>query len=314
MIRRLILIFALLAGIAASSFGASASWPLTAEASVDSTGIFLKNIVAPAQRDSVPDVRIGDAPTFGRATILTRAQLNDLLSRAAPDVVPVWSGPERVRVVRKTRKIDETEMKALVTAELQREHVRDRGELELRMARPFVTATVPDEPLTMRVLDLPAGGVSPNFIVRCELRAGDEPAGSWQLGVTAKIWRDVYVARSACLRGQTLQSADLGLERRDVLTAKDSLTALPSEPNNYDIAENLSGGALLTARSIKQRPIVRRGKMLDAQVQSGPMTILVKVEALEDGLPGQTVRVRNIKSRREFRGKVKDEETIAVNM
>ena len=54
--------------------------------------------------------------------------------------------------------------------------------------------------------------------------------------------------------------------------------------------------------------------MLDAQIQSGPLTILVKVEALEDGLPGQTVRVRNIKSRREFRGKVKDEETIAVNM
>ena len=52
----------------------------------------------------------------------------------------------------------------------------------------------------------------------------------------------------------------------------------------------------------------------DALVQDGTMQILVKVEALEDGLPGQTVRVRNLKSRREFRGKVQNEETVTVNL
>lgn len=311
MIRALIL--SLLA-FTAQAQGASASWPLANEAAVDSSGVYLKDVLSPALKETLPDVRIADAPAFGRATFITRAQLTDILSRNAPEVVPVWSGPERVRITRKVRRFDETELKELVTAELQREHVRDRGEIELRFSRPFPAVTVPDEALTLRVLDIPASGISPNFVVRCELRAGEELAGSWQIPVTARIWREVWVARSACLRGQTLSSADLGQERRDVLAAKDALAALPTELNNYDIAENLSGGALLTARSIKQRPIVRRGKMLDAQIQSGPLTILVKVEALEDGLPGQTVRVRNIKSRREFRGKVKDEETIAVNM
>lgn len=316
MILRAIFLLVLLAIGTARAKGASASWPLAADVTVSSKGIFLKDIISPMhkERDALPDVRVADAPAFGRATVLTRAQLNDLLSRATPEIVPVWSGPDRVRVTRKSRRMDETEIRQLVTAQLQLEHVRDRGELELRFARPFAAVVVPDEDLALRIVDLPAGGVSQNFIVRCEGRAGEELAGAWQLSVTAKIWRDVWVARSACLRGQTLQSADLGQERRDVLTAKDALTMLPLEANNYEIAENLSGGALLTARSIKQRPIIRRGKMLDAQVQSGPMTILVKVEALEDGLPGQFVRVRNIKSKREFRGKVKDEETVAVNM
>jgi flagella basal body P-ring formation protein FlgA len=40
--------------------------------------------------------------------------------------------------------------------------------------------------------------------------------------------------------------------------------------------------------------------------------ISVKVEVLEDGVPGQMVRVRNLKSKREFRAKVENEETVLV--
>jgi flagellar basal body P-ring formation protein FlgA len=97
-----------------------------------------------------------------------------------------------------------------------------------------------------------------------------------------------------------------------VLTFKDGLANLPADLSSFDVAENLSGGQVLTARSLKQRPVIRRGKTLDALIQDGALTIAVKVEALEDGLPGQTVRVRNLKSRREFRGKVQDEQTVAV--
>jgi flagella basal body P-ring formation protein FlgA len=38
------------------------------------------------------------------------------------------------------------------------------------------------------------------------------------------------------------------------------------------------------------------------------------VEALENGAPGQTVRVRNLATRKEFRGKVRDEQTILVSL
>ena len=56
------------------------------------------------------------------------------------------------------------------------------------------------------------------------------------------------------------------------------------------------------------------GKLADAIITDGAMTLSVKVEILEDGLPGQTIRVRNLKSKREFRGKVQNEETIHVTL
>lgn len=290
----------------------AASWPLTLQAQVDSQGIFLKNLVAPTFSQPLPNIRLADAPAWGRVTVLTRAQITDLLSKASPDLTPVWSGPERVRVIRRNRLMDEVEIKQMLTATLQSEHVRDRGELELRFVRPWTPVQIPDETLQLRVLDIPNTGVSSQFIVRCELRAGEELVGNWQINVNAKVWKDVLVARSGLLRGQALSSADIGSERRDALAVRDSLASLPADMSSYDIAENVSSGALITARSFKQRPIIRRGKTVDALVQDGKLQIVVKVEALEDGLPGQYVRVRNVKSRREFRGKVQDEQTIAV--
>jgi flagella basal body P-ring formation protein FlgA len=208
--------------------------------------------------------------------------------------------------------LDESEMKQMLTSVLQSEHVRERGELELRFIRPFAAIQAPDEALQLKVIDLPNAGVSPQFIARCELRAGDELIANLQINVNAKIWRDIWIARSQLLRGQPMHNADIGTERRDVLAFKDGLVNLPTDLSSYDIGENVPAGAILTTRAFKQRPIIRRGKTIDALIQDGTLQIAVKVEALEDGLPGQIVRVRNIKSRREFRGKVQDEETVAV--
>jgi flagella basal body P-ring formation protein FlgA len=289
-----------------------ASWPLASQAPVDSQGIFLKNIIAPNFSQPLPNVRLADAPPWGRVLFLNRAQITELLTKENPDLAPNWSGPERVRVIRRSRLLDETEMRQMLTAALQSEHVRERGELELRFVRPWPSVQVPDETLQLHVLDLPNTGVSGNFIARCELKAGDEVVGNWQINVNAKVWRDLWVARSGVMRGQSLAAADIGTERRDVLAFKDGLAALPSDLTSFDIGENLSAGALITARTLKQRPIIKRGKTVDALVQDGHLQIAVKVEALEDGLPGQFVRVRNVKSRREFRGKVQDEQTVSV--
>ena len=66
--------------------------------------------------------------------------------------------------------------------------------------------------------------------------------------------------------------------------------------------------------SFRQRPVVRRGNVVEAMLEDGNLTISVKVEALEDGIPGQLVRVRNLRTQREFRGKVKNEQTVLVQM
>ena len=84
------------------------------------------------------------------------------------------------------------------------------------------TGQVPDEPLTVKVSDLPPPASSPNFVATCELWNGRERVGTWQIWrAGARLWRDVPVARSSLTRGTLLKDADVMMERRDILLLRD---------------------------------------------------------------------------------------------
>lgn len=289
-------------------------WSLLPAVQVDATGIHLDQIVAGTTAET-PHIRLAPAPVANRPVSFTTAQINDLLQKSAPELVSTnWTGATQIKVSRRTRTLAESEIKELLAASLQQNYVKDRGELELRFSRPVPSAIVIDEPLTVKMLELPSTGVTANFIARFELRAGEELAGTWQIPVTANIWREVYVAGSALKRGQLVRDADLSRERRDMLALRDALTTVELDNPFLELGENIPAGMALTSRSLRLRPIVHRGKVADAIINDGALTLSVKVEILEDGLPGQTIRVRNLKSKREFRGKVQNEETIHVTL
>ncbi len=300
--------------LSAAAAGEPLGWSLLPAVQVDATGIHLDQIVAGATVDT-PHIRLASAPVANRAVTFTTAQINDLLQQSAPELVNTnWTGATQIKVSRRTRSLAESEIKELLASALQQNYVKDRGELELRFSRPVPAAVVMDEPLTVKLLELPSAGVTANFIARFELRAGEELAGTWQIPVTAHIWQDVYVASSPLKRGQLVRDADLSRERRDMLALRDALAVVELDNPFLELGENVPAGTALTSRSLRLRPIVHRGKVADAIVSDGMMTLSVKVEVLEDGLPGQTIRVRNLKSKREFRGKVQNEETIHVTL
>ncbi|MCC6820439.1 MAG: flagellar basal body P-ring formation chaperone FlgA [Verrucomicrobiota bacterium] len=315
-LRRLVSILCLLVGPAllATLAGESLSWPLRPAVQVDGTGVFLDQVIAAPAAD-IPHIRLTAAPAAGQVLHLNRVQINELLGLHAPAFARTnLSGADQIKISRRTRRLEEVEMKTLLTAALQRDFVKEKGELELRFTRPWATVTVVEDALTIKVVDLPAAGVTPNCIVRFELQAGPDILGSWQVPLQARVWREVWVAGSPLQRGQLLQDADVIKERRDVLVLRDALPSLALDNPGVELAENVPTGTALAARSLRLRPIVRRGQVAEALVQDGAMIISAKVEILEDGLPGQTVRVRNVKSKREFRGKVQNEETIIVTL
>ena len=281
---------------------------------VNAGGVFLSQILEP--NAGTPNIRICDAPSFGKCITLTRAQIAEIAAAAGlPSSQTNWSGAESVRITRRSRSLNETELLPLLTKLLQEESIKDRGELELHFSRPWSVADVPDEVLIPKVLELPPLGVGPLFLMRFELQtAGGETVGAWQVSLQARAWREILVAGSALKRGQPLKEADLVRERRDVLALRDNLSqADPGDPD-WEIAEPLPAGAPLLARSLRPRTVVHRGQTLVAVLQDGALAISLKVEALEDGSAGQTIRVRNPFSRRDLHGKVLDEQRLLLSL
>ena len=217
-------------------------------------------------------------------------------------------------VAPRDRVLNENEMLALLTDRLQRDYVKDKGELELRVTQPWTAPTLPDEPLTLKILELPTAGVTPSFIVRFELCTAVKSLGVWQTIVQAHVWREVWVAQSDLKRGGLTAGADVARERRDVLPVRETLADFSADDSSLELAESVPSGNALLARMIKPRAVIHRGQLANALLQNGALSVTTKVEALEDGAPGQLIRARNSVSRRDLSGRVLDDKTILISL
>ncbi|HEX4122745.1 MAG TPA: flagellar basal body P-ring formation chaperone FlgA [Verrucomicrobiae bacterium] len=292
--------------------GQPGAFTLVSEAKADSSGIFLRQLLGPASV-TVPQIRLAPPPALGQTTSLSRRQIIDLAKQALPELDTTnWAGADVVKVTRRTRPMDEEELTKMLRSDLQRDYVADRGELEIHLSRPWQTLEVPDEPLTLQITEIPASGVMPNVIIGFELWNGFERVGAWHLPLQARVWREIPVAHSPLTRGESLQNADISMERRDVLLQRDPCVTFPVTDPSLELTIGVPVGTPVWNRYVRSRPLVHRGELVEAVFQEGTLTISLKVETLEDGALGQIVRVRNPKTRRELVGKVQNEDLILI--
>jgi len=309
-----LLLWACLGGGFTSNIRAGEAPPfqLAAVASVSGDGIFLPQIFTSAQ--PLPAIRLGDAPPFGKNLILTRAQVTDLLAANAPGVGTNFSGSDAIKISRRVRTLGESDLLGLLTATLQRDFIKDKGQLELHLAQPWATLVLPDEPLTLDVTELPSAGVTPGFIIRFTLRTATETLGNWQANLKAAVWREAWVASVQLKRGDPLAAESFIRERRDLLNLHEPLADFAAGDDALEIAESVPAGQPLLARMVKARAVVHRGQLADALVQDGAMSIRTKVDILDDGAPGQTVHARNTLTHRNLTGTVLNEKTILISL
>lgn len=281
-------------------------------APVSGDGIFLSQIFSAPQ--PLPLVRLGDAPAFGQTLVLTRAQVCDLLAAKAPGVGTNFSGPDAIKISRRARTLRESDLLEMLTATLQSDYVKDKGQLELRLTQPWASVTVPEEPLTIEVTELPSAGVTPGFVVRFSLHTATETFGNWFANIKARVWRPVWVAATQLQRGDALTAEALVRERRDVLSLREPFAEIALGDNSLEVAEAVPAGQPLLAHMVKPRTVIHRGQLAAALVQDGALSIRTQVQILEDGTPGQLVHAVNSVTHRSLTGTVLNDKTILISL
>ncbi|HEV2692290.1 MAG TPA: flagellar basal body P-ring formation chaperone FlgA [Verrucomicrobiae bacterium] len=311
-IQLLILLSLLGAGHVPSSIaGESALFQLNAVAPVSGDGVFLPQIFSAAS--PLPAVKLCDAPAFGKNLILTRAQINDLLAVNAPAFGTNFSG-DSIKITRRVRTFGESDVLGLLTETLQKNYIRDKGQLELKLAQPWNSLVLPDEPLTLDVQDMPTAGVASSFMTRFTLRTDHETLGTWTANLKASVWREVDVATRQLHHGDPVKADTFASERRDILNVREPLADLSINDEAMEYTESVPVGVPLVMHMIKARAVVHRGQRADALVEDGGLSIKTKVEILDDGAPGEYVHARNADTHRDLSGKVINERTILISL
>lgn len=292
------------------------TWTLLPQAQVTSAGVFLDQLVSGGETNAQLHVRLCNAPATGRTLQLSVAQLRPLVTTAAPAWSGInWTGAPSIQVSRRMRLLPAQEILQALADHLRKELVHDESELELRFARPWVATPIADEPYTLHVPDLPLSGLTPNFHLRFELASESETLGTWQTPMEARLWKVVWICQQPLRRGSGVLPTDVAKQRRDVLKLpRDLLPTSIESQEDWQVTENINPGQPVLRRAIQARVVIQKGQMVDAFLKEGSLSISLKAEVLDNGAPGQIVRIRNPNSRREIRAKVINEQTVQLQL
>ncbi len=178
------------------------------------------------------------------------------------------------------------------------EHYRTEGELQLEFLRAWTPPAPAAAPVSVLVLETPSS-LSSTLLLRIRLMSGTESLGETAVLVRAQLLRDVWCTRTPVERGAAFDPALLDTRRVDTLRERDTLAA-SEDRAELTFSRGIPAGRLLTWRDVSRRALVRKGDVIEVAAVDGTLSISMKAMAMENGSAGETVRVRNLESRKEF--------------
>jgi flagella basal body P-ring formation protein FlgA len=174
-------------------------------------------------------------------------------------------------------------------------HFRTDGDLQIETLRPL-PLPASSAPLLVEVLEFPAALAS-SMIVRT--RVGSTDPVEHTLVVRAQLLRDVWVTRVPSIRDAGFDASQLDTRRIDVLREREAISAAEA-CRDYVFNRPVPANRILTWRDLSRRALVRRGQVIEVAAVDGALSITMKALAMENGAAGETVKVRNLDSKKEF--------------
>lgn len=132
------------------------------------------------------------------------------------------------------------------------------------------------------------------------------PARGWQLYVSVRIQRRVHVlvASRDLTAGTRIERNDLTERSMDQGEGSSGLAHDPQAVIGHRIITPVGAGQPIYLADVRHRVRVHAGQEVVIQVQAGPVHIKVPAVAMQNGVAGQSILVRNASTQRVFRVEV----------
>ncbi len=136
----------------------------------------------------------------------------------------------------------------------------------------------------------------------------------WTIYTSAllKIFKKVIVLTQPIRRGEIFDEKFIQFENRDISTLRSGFIVDPQTIINQQATRNLRLGAVITQSNFSQPKLIKRGEKVVIKVSSKNLNISMTGIALMDGIKGQNIRVKNIKSKQIVRATVIQPRLVAV--
>lgn len=170
-----------------------------------------------------------------------------------------------------------------------------RAEIDVGRLDPRLQMTACSRPLETELnrQQAPAGRVT----VRVDCPAQDAPWTRY-IQASVQVFEPVVVATRTLRRGERVTAADISLEEREVSMLRDTVYRDPARAEGMALRRTVTAGSPLTGQSVTEPVLIRRGDTVTLTAENEAVTIRHQGVALQDGVLGKRISVRNRRSER----------------
>lgn len=131
--------------------------------------------------------------------------------------------------------------------------------------------------------------------------------------VTQSILISAIKVVSPINRGQTINQNNTGIGQVDITSLRGQVFTKKNPPYGLVASRNLRINTFLTDNLTKQPTLVKKGNQILITARTGNIIVKMNGKALEDGVKGQQIRVKNTSSGRIIYAKVVTDNEVLVN-
>ncbi len=202
-----------------------------------------------------------------------------------------------------------------------------------QQAAAFLRQQLPEDPAVEARIEVPPLDRRLR-LARCAeaveafLPAGRRPVGAtsvglrcrrpkaWTLYVPARVQLSgpVLVASRPLPRGKRISREDFQVEQRDISRLGGDYLTRAEHLLGQVLTRPIAPGRPFRAQFLRPPSLVERGERVTLVARGGGLEVRVQGEALEDAALGESVRVRNLRSKRVVEGRVRARGVVEVGL
>lgn len=248
----------------------------------------------PAQQRRLAALPLGIVPASGRAVPLGRGRIARWMAASAG--VPMrdveWSGAETSEVRLAVRELPGASLAEEVTRSVREAFARSGKRAEVTVVRAPPTTGLPPGRMAFTLRDLPtSAALARRLTAWADVSVEGRFVRTVPVALDLRVFAPAVVALRARAGGEELQSTDVDV-REVVWTGRAALPLTAPPSGHVRLRRPVAAGEPLTPAHLERAPEVSRGQWATLRSYNGGVELEARAEVLEDGFPGQPVRVR----------------------
>ena len=138
----------------------------------------------------------------------------------------------------------------------------------------------------------------------------------WQIYVPlqVRVFGPAVISKRTLLRGTIIHASDLAIAKRELSGAMHGYYTSFKEAEGMELKYNLAEGHIIGPKSLKARPLVKRGDIVTILAETKGLQIQVKGKALMNGFRGQSIRIKNSRTDKVLQGEVIATRTVRIKL